>query len=80
MYAQIKASAALAVLLLLLSPAVTMAATKVPAPGDNLPDVLLDAPTVAGTLAYLGLPKDTKKLRVSQIKAKVVVVEIFNMY
>ena len=64
-------------LLLLICPA--PAADKPPAVGDTLPTIKLALPEDSQTRTYLGL-EGSGQFAVPQIKAEVVVIEIFNMY
>lgn len=55
------------------------AATAPPATGGTLPKINLPVPTDPGHMDYLGLPeKDV--FQISEIQAKVVIVEVFSMY
>jgi len=56
-----------------------LAAEKQPASGDALPVIKLPAPETAGAKNYLGL-SGGGSFAVSQIKAEVLIIEIFNMY
>ncbi|MBA4358352.1 MAG: TlpA family protein disulfide reductase [Desulfovibrio sp.] len=69
-------AAALLTLLLLCTPAL---AAK-PKVGDTLPDLEVKAAPSASEAAYLGLAPGAKSFRLSQIKAPVLLVEIFSMY
>ena len=69
-------SASLLALLLLCTPAL---AAK-PKVGDVLPDLTVKAAPQPAEAAYLGLPDGTQSFRLSQIKAEVLLVEIFSMY
>ncbi len=85
-------SLALALALLLLAqPALAAATTTTgsttgsrsagaPKVGDILPDVEIQGQPSAQQAAYLGLPEGTTSFRLSQIKAELVLVEIFSMY
>jgi len=64
-------------LFLLLSPA--LAAEQPPAVGDTLPSIKLLVPYNAEAKSYLGL-SGGKHFTIPEIKAQVVVIEIFNMY
>jgi thiol-disulfide isomerase/thioredoxin len=55
------------------------AATAPPATGGQLPEINLAVPRDAGEKEYLGLSGDGL-FKISQIKAEVVIVEIFSMY
>jgi len=55
------------------------AEVKPPQVGQGFPDVELSKPVIAGELKYLGL-SSSGSFRINQIKADVVIVEIFSMY
>ena len=55
------------------------AEVKPPQVGQGFPDVELSKPVIAGELKYLGL-SGSGSFRINQIKADVVIVEIFSMY
>ncbi len=55
------------------------AASRPPVAGQDLPPVTLPAPTDAAGRAYLGL-SGPGKFTIGQIKARVVIVEIYSMY
>jgi peroxiredoxin len=57
----------------------TTAASFPPAVGGSLPDITLPAPRDSTDKNYLGL-SGFGSFKISQIRAKVVVIEIFNMY
>ncbi|MBA4357425.1 MAG: TlpA family protein disulfide reductase [Desulfovibrio sp.] len=69
-------AAALLALFLFSAPAL---AAK-PQVGDSLPDLEIKAAPQPHEAAYLGLPAGAKSFRLSQIKAEVLLVEIFSMY
>jgi hypothetical protein len=69
-------ASALLVLLLFCTPS---QAAK-PKTGDILPDLEVKASPLPAEAAYLGLPAGIKSFRLSQIKAEVLLVEIFSMY
>ncbi len=77
---KIKASV-LIVLLTVLWMTVSAGAAEVKPPqvGQEFPDVELSKPVIAGELKYLGL-SGSGSFRINQIKADVVIVEIFSMY
>ncbi len=50
------------------------------APGRPLPDFVLPVPENTGQRDYLGLSGSTGKFEIDQIRADVVIIEIFNMY
>ncbi|PKN07360.1 MAG: TlpA family protein disulfide reductase [Deltaproteobacteria bacterium HGW-Deltaproteobacteria-8] len=68
-------AATLLALLLFSTPA--LAKPKV---GDILPDMEIKAAPLPQESAYLGLPAGIKSFRLSQVKAEVLLVEIFSMY
>ena len=55
------------------------AVTKPPSEGDLLPDIVLTVPQILDQQKYLGLSSETT-FTIPQIKASVVIVEIFSMY
>jgi len=55
------------------------AATEPPAEGGVLPQFELSVPEDAQARAYLGLP-GSGKFAIPQIKARLVIIEIFSMY
>jgi thiol-disulfide isomerase/thioredoxin len=55
------------------------AVTKPPSEGDILPEIVLTVPQIMDQKKYLGLSGETT-FTIPQIKAKVVIVEIFSMY
>ena len=57
----------------------TQAATSPPVVGGIMPDITLPVLTDTDQKNYLGLP-DKKTFKLHEIKAKVVIAEIFNMY
>jgi thiol-disulfide isomerase/thioredoxin len=60
-------------------PARSLAAEGPPAEGGRLPDVVLPVPEDPAHRQYLGL-KQTQEFRIPEIKADVVIIEIFSMY
>jgi peroxiredoxin len=68
----------ISVFLLLLSTELAKAASP-PAKGDNLPEILLAMPGEAVHRDYLGL-SGKGQFQIPQIKADIVLVEIFSMY
>jgi peroxiredoxin len=56
-----------------------LAFPKAPAIGESLPSFKLPIPEDAGAQRYLGL-SGTGEFTISQIKAKVVIIQIFSMY
>ena len=58
---------------------VSLAAQKQLASGDDLPAIKLPAPQTPAAKSYLGLASG-ETFAVSQIKAEVLIIEIFNMY
>ncbi len=55
------------------------AGTKPPSEGDLLPEIVLTVPPILDQQKYLGLSSETT-FTIPQIKASVVIVEIFSMY
>jgi peroxiredoxin len=53
--------------------------SQTPAEGDRLPDFTLSVPEKPEHRSYLGLT-DTKEFKIHQIKAEVVIIEIYSMY
>ena len=70
--------AAFAICLLLATPA-GLAFTNAPAIGESLPPFELPIPRDARAQSYLGL-SGTGQFTISQIEAKVVIIQIFSMY
>ena len=70
--------AAFAICLLLATHA-GLAFTKAPAIGESLPPFELPIPQDTGAQSYLGL-SGTGQFTISQIEAKVVIIQIFSMY
>ena len=64
---------------LLLLPYPVLAATTPPEAGGVLPEIILAAPSDQELMKYLGL-KAAQDFTIPQIKAEVVIVEIFSMY
>ena len=54
-------------------------AVSPPQKGGAFPDIALSIPRDAGERQYLGLP-ETGKFKIPHINAKVVLIEVFNMY
>jgi peroxiredoxin len=67
------------VMLLLAVPGSLKAASSPPVVGGTLPDITLPAPKDSHDKTYLGL-SGFGSFKIPQIKAKVVIIEIFNMY
>jgi hypothetical protein len=64
----------------LLFPAISPASDSQPPPeGGMLPDIVLAVPEDPGHRQYLGLSQ-TGQFKIPDIKAEVVIVEIFSMY
>ncbi len=55
-------------------------AASVPAVGDSLPDIILDVPQDTADMGYLGLPQGDTTFRLKAIKARAMIVVIFNIY
>lgn len=68
-----------AVLLLVFLTAAPALAAR-PVAGSQLPNLEIKAQPLPAEAAYLGLPAGAKSFRLSQIKAEVLLVEIFSMY
>jgi hypothetical protein len=60
-------------------PAYTFAEAQPPTEGGLLPDIVLSVPENPDHANYLGLTEGTT-FRIPQIKAEVVIIEIFSMY
>jgi hypothetical protein len=73
-----KYSAAL-LTIMLVCPGFVRAASKPPAVGDQLPEFTLPVPKNDEQQKYLGLA-GKESFKISEIKAEVVIIEIFNMY
>ncbi|MDY0041659.1 MAG: TlpA disulfide reductase family protein [Desulforhabdus sp.] len=56
-----------------------LAVTEPPAEGGKLPEIILPVPENSEEKKYLGLDEDGS-FKISQIKAEIVVIEIFSMY
>jgi len=65
---------------LLLSIGVLFAETSPPKEGGVLPEITLSVPDMHTHQDYLGIAKDKKTFHIPEIKAKVVLIEIFSMY
>ena len=65
---------------LLLSMGVVSAGTAPPKEGEVLPEITLSVPDMHTHQDYLGIAKDKKTFHIPEIKAKVVLIEIFSMY
>lgn len=65
---------------MLLSIGVLFAGTTPPKEGGMLPEITLSVPEVQTHQDYLGIPKDKKTFHIPEIKAEVVLIEIFSMY
>jgi len=50
-----------------------------PEKGGTFPDIVLPVPADAADRRYLGLP-ESGKFKIPDVKARVVIVEVFNMY
>ena len=64
---------------LLFSGSVAGAASKPPAEGGPLPEIILAAPQKVEYQEYLGI-SGKKTFAIPEIKAKIVIIEIFSMY
>ena len=65
---------------LLFSIGVLFAETTPPKEGGVLPEITLSVPEMSTQQDYLGIAKNKKTFRVPDIKAEVVLIEIFSMY
>ena len=65
---------------LLLCIGVLFAETSPPKEGGVLPEITLSVPDMHTHQDYLGIAKDKKTFHIPEIKAKVVLIEIFSMY
>ena len=65
---------------LLLSVGVVSAETAPPKEGGVLPDITLSVPELQTHQDYLGITNNTKTFHIPEIKAEVVLIEIFSMY
>lgn len=70
----------MAVLTLLMSTAIGAAENSPPKAGSFLPDFELPTLSNPADFQYLGLPSGRKSFKISQIKAKVVIIQIYSMY
>jgi len=70
----------LSIIIALICAVPVMAAPQPPAAGGLLPDMKLAMPKDSGDKSYLGLSFGFGSFRIPQIKAQVVIVEIFSMY
>jgi thiol-disulfide isomerase/thioredoxin len=60
--------------------ATVKAATAPPAPGETLPQINLPVPKDPAHREYLGLSSEKDVFQIPEIRARVVLVEIFSMY
>jgi hypothetical protein len=74
-----KLFAAIIAALFLMAAYPALAATEPPTAGGVLPPLTLEVPKDTSARNYLGL-KDTANFTVPEIRAQVVIIEIFNMY
>lgn len=65
---------------LLLSIGLLSAGIAPPEEGGVLPEITLPAPEAPKNQNYLGITKNKKTFRIPEIKAEVVLIEIFSMY
>lgn len=65
---------------LLLSVGVLFAGTAPPKEGGVLPEITLSVPDMLTHQDYLGITKEKKTFHIPDIKAEVVLIEIFSMY
>jgi thiol-disulfide isomerase/thioredoxin len=73
---QFASLALIAILLLSAGPA----AAALPAPGDTVADLEIKTPPQPSEAAYLGLSARATSFRLSQIKAELLLVDIYSMY
>ncbi len=71
---------AAAILLLIMASITGAAENNPPKVGISLPEIELLLPNNSADLRYLGLPPGGKTFRVGQIKAKIVIIQIYSMY
>ena len=57
----------------------TLAGTKPPTSGGAIPPIQLLAPENSADRSYLGLP-EAERFTIPQIRARVVIIELFSMY
>lgn len=69
-----------ALMVLLLSIGLISAGIAPPKEGGMLPEITLSAPEMPTQQNYLGITKNKKSFRIPEIKADVVLIEIFSMY
>jgi len=65
---------------LLLSIGLLFAGIAPPKEGEVLPEITLSVPEVPTHQNYLGITKNKKTFRIPEIKAEIVLIEIFSMY
>lgn len=65
---------------LLLSIGLLSAGIAPPKEGGGLPEITLTVPEMSTQQDYLGIDKNKKTFRIPEIKAEVVLIEIFSMY
>jgi len=65
---------------LLLSIGLLFAGIAPPKEGGVLPEITLSVPEMSTQQDYLGIAKNKKTFRIPEIKAEVVLIEIFSMY
>ena len=65
---------------LLLSIGLLSAGIAPPKEGEVLPEITLSVPEMSTQQDYLGIAKNKKTFRIPEIKAEVVLIEIFSMY
>jgi thiol-disulfide isomerase/thioredoxin len=69
-----------ALMVLLLSVSLISAGIAPPKEGEMLPEITLSVPEMPTHQNYLGITKNKKTFRITEIKAEVVLIEIFSMY
>jgi len=68
------------ILALFMATAISAAENGTPKVGSAMPDLELQMLNNPADLQYLGLPAGGKAYRINQIKAKVVIIQIYSMY
>jgi thiol-disulfide isomerase/thioredoxin len=68
------------ILALFMATAISAAENGTPKVGSAMPDLELQMLNNPADLQYLGLPAGGKSYRINQVKAKVVIIQIYSMY
>jgi len=68
------------ILTLFIATAISAAENGPPKVGSSLPDIELPTLNNPADLKYLGLPAGGKFFKINQVKAKVVIIQIYSMY